>query len=235
MHKIKLTEGRLKAAGNGHFSYPQEQLDILGLGLRHPLKKGWKDKIINKRIPNEVFKRFLNYGKKKTNVCTCLKEVPRKSVVISYPIIYSKQEEPKKQLLFNKKVYDGLSQGARSIYLFLCRNKIEFELEKIFPDCINPETQMELRFDFYIPKYNMCIEYDGEQHFRYVPDMHGKSFEDGYRALNKQRNRDQIKTDYCISKGIIIERINFRQKNCIDEVLRGVFKVKNNTISGYKN
>lgn len=44
---------------------------------------------------------------------------------------------------------------------------VSFEKEKTFIDCVNPKTNFLLRFDFYLPDYNIIIEYDGEQHFKY--------------------------------------------------------------------
>lgn len=52
----------------------------------------------------------------------------------------------------------GASQGERLIAKALERLNIEYETQKTFKDCI---SLGKLRFDFYLPKYNVCIEYQG--------------------------------------------------------------------------
>jgi very-short-patch-repair endonuclease len=61
----------------------------------------------------------------------------------------------------------------------------------------------KLPFDFYIPEFNMCIEYDGEQHFKAVDYFGG---EDG---LKIRQIHDRIKTDYCNSNNILLLRIRY--------------------------
>lgn len=52
-----------------------------------------------------------------------------------------------------------VSKGESFIKNFLYINNIEFEYQKTLPGT-------KLKFDFYIPKKNMYIEYDGIQHFK---------------------------------------------------------------------
>lgn len=42
---------------------------------------------------------------------------------------------------------------------------VEFDEQKRFSDCKNSKGSDMLPFDFYIPKYNTLIEYDGLHHF----------------------------------------------------------------------
>lgn len=58
-----------------------------------------------------------------------------------------------------------MSKGEQLIYDILIENNLVFEQQKTFNNCINPKTNKKLRFDFYLPDYNCCIEYDGEQHY----------------------------------------------------------------------
>ena len=57
-----------------------------------------------------------------------------------------------------------------------------------FKDCFDRGV---LPFDFYIPEFNMCIEYQGEQHYRPV------SIFGGYDSFKSQIKRDKIKKSYC--------------------------------------
>ena len=56
------------------------------------------------------------------------------------------------------------SKGEKLVKEILNELNIVYKTEKTFKDCINPKTEHVLRFDFYLPDYNCCIEYDGKQH-----------------------------------------------------------------------
>jgi very-short-patch-repair endonuclease len=88
----------------------------------------------------------------------------------------------------------------------LIENKILFERQKTFEGCINPKTDRKLRFDFYLPNHNMCIEYDGRQHFEAIKRFGG---EKGY---NLTIYRDRIKNIFCKNKNIEIMRIKYNEK-----------------------
>ena len=54
------------------------------------------------------------------------------------------------------------SKGEQKIIQILQENNILFEKEKTFENCFYPDTGGMCRFDFYLPDYNILIEYDGE-------------------------------------------------------------------------
>lgn len=66
-------------------------------------------------------------------------------------------------------------------------------------------------FDFYLPMYNMAIEYDGEFHYRQIP---------GFNDLPSQQHRDEIKTQYCEENDIILLRIPYWDKDNIESILK---------------
>lgn len=98
------------------------------------------------------------------------------------------------------------SKGERDIANFLEKNKILFKRQHVFNKCVNPKTKRNLRFDFYLPDYNMCIEYDGEQHFKPKKRFGG---ENGY---NLTIYRDSIKNEFCKNNKIKLMRIKFNEK-----------------------
>ena len=69
--------------------------------------------------------------------------------------------------------------------------------------CKNPETNVALRFDFFLPDYNCCIEYDGEHHFSSNGGYFTEEFVDGVKK------RDSIKNEYCKNKSIKLVRIPY--------------------------
>jgi len=92
------------------------------------------------------------------------------------------------------------SKGEKSLVKLLDVMKIEYEREKRFKDC---RFKNSLPFDFYIPSLNICIEYDGMQHFRKWDRIGGDI------ALEKQIIKDQIKNQYCKDNNIKLIRIRY--------------------------
>lgn len=104
------------------------------------------------------------------------------------------------------------SNGERLIQNILRKLSIKYEKEYTFRDCINPETGQQLRFDFYLPSYNTCVEYDGEQHFRY-----SNTGWNNKENFEKVQYRDSVKNKYCKEKGIKLIRIPYTDEDKIDE------------------
>ena len=95
------------------------------------------------------------------------------------------------------------SKGEKFINKYLTENNIEFSTQyKIsYNECSN------LRFDFYIEKYNTLIEFDGVQHFDIV-----SHFGDEYDFAVRVRN-DNYKNSYCRENDITLIRIHYLDIN----------------------
>lgn len=100
------------------------------------------------------------------------------------------------------------SKGERAIRHYLDLHNIDFIQEKTFPGC---KDKRPLPFDFYLPKYNICIEFDGEQHYR---DRGNFS-----TSLKYTKYHDKLKTEYCNQNNINLLRIPYWQYNNIDKIL----------------
>ena len=87
-----------------------------------------------------------------------------------------------------------VSYGEIYIENFLKEFNIKFEVQKKFKECKNV---FSLPFDFYLPDYNLCIEYQGEQHFK--PARFGTKEEESNR-LRKRQERDKIKKEWCLKE-----------------------------------
>jgi len=94
------------------------------------------------------------------------------------------------------------SKGEKNISLLLKRNNIIFQQQKKFIGCKN---KTYLLFDFYLPDYNIAVEYDGEQHYKSIEFFGGDS------TLKETQYRDNIKTNYCYENDIILCRIKYNQ------------------------
>lgn len=95
--------------------------------------------------------------------------------------------------------------------------KIRYEVQKKFED-------FDLRFDFYLPDYNLIIECDGAQHFRALNSDWNSAFK-----LQETRERDKRKIEYCKNAGITFLQIPFwnKEKLTIEYVRRLINEVGN--------
>lgn len=110
------------------------------------------------------------------------------------------------------------SKGEKNIKKFLIAKDIFFIKQKTFPNCVNPETNFKLKFDFYLPNLNMCLEYDGIQHSE-ACDIFG-----GYDGLKKLKFKDEIKNEYCKINNIKLLRISYTEFNNIEHILEKELK-----------
>jgi hypothetical protein len=89
------------------------------------------------------------------------------------------------------------SKGERHIRKWLNEHQIQFEEQKTFTGCVFVKR---LRFDFYLNKFNACVEFDGAQH------------KNGWNAANNSKmyiqQCDTIKEEFCKLNNIPLVRIN---------------------------
>ena len=101
------------------------------------------------------------------------------------------------------------SKGERQIESFLIDNNINFIAQYTFDDC---KDINRLPFDFYIPDYNMLIEYDGKQHYQEIKGWEGSN-------LEFTQKHDLIKTEYCCNHNIELLRIPYWDYKNIEQIL----------------
>lgn len=103
------------------------------------------------------------------------------------------------------------SQGENKISTWLENKNINFIPQKKFDGC---KYKNKLPFDFYLPNYNICIEFDGEQH---VNGWHLSKNKE--KDLELIKIKDEIKNIYCISNNIRLIRIPYNLINDIPIIL----------------
>ena len=108
------------------------------------------------------------------------------------------------------------SKGENKIDNYLSNKNIRFDRQYKFENC---KIKRTLPFDFYLPDYNTCIEYDGELHYKSV-DYFG-----GDIALKNTKFRDEIKTQYCKDNNIKLIRIPYWDFDNIEEILNKELEV----------
>jgi hypothetical protein len=107
------------------------------------------------------------------------------------------------------------TKGEQKVEQYLKNNDIFFLPQKTFKNCVSKKNR-KLRFDFYIPLENVCIEYDGPYHF-------DKNF-----WLNKNnpnfKEHDEIKNKFCKDNNINLLRIPYWEEDNINNILFNYLK-----------
>jgi len=106
------------------------------------------------------------------------------------------------------------SKGEREISIILDKLCIKYTREYKFKKC---KYKKELRFDFYLPDINYCIEFNGRQHYEEVPNFGGR---DEFEEIKK---RDNIKIDFCKINNINLLIIKYNDIDDIDKIIKSKF------------
>jgi len=105
------------------------------------------------------------------------------------------------------------SVGEEKIRQFLVNKNITYYFQHTFDDLKGQtKRKTKLRFDFYLPSYNVLIEYDGKQHFEPV-NFGGCSNEIANKSFLELISNDNIKNEYCEINNITLIRISYKEKN----------------------
>lgn len=107
--------------------------------------------------------------------------------------------------------YCSSSKGEEKVRDFLINNGISFSQEHRFDDCKNKN---KLPFDFYLKDYNLCIEFDGKQHFEPI------EYFGGQKTFEQTQKRDSIKNHYCKDNDIDLIRIQYTDFKNINKILK---------------
>ena len=101
-----------------------------------------------------------------------------------------------------------MSSGEQEISRILSKYSIEYIFNYRFKD----EAVKTKPFDFKIYNKNICIEYDGQQHFH-------MQFDKTLLELMNQHYSDNIKTQFCKNNNIQLIRIPYWEFNNIEQIL----------------
>ncbi len=94
------------------------------------------------------------------------------------------------------------SNGERIINKYLRNRGVIFNPQHVYEHLLGVNGGL-LRFDFYLPEFNTCIEYDGKQHFVHIPTFQTVA---EYETL---KQHDILKTEYCLKHNIELVRIRY--------------------------
>lgn len=121
---------------------------------------------------------------------------------------YMETENARKQFC----PYCNIIKGEYKITQYFIKNDIVFERHKTFDDLFGVKGR-KLSYDFYIPKYNLLIEFQGRQHERPVEHFGGEG------QFQIQLEHDKRKRDYSISHNIELLEIWYYDYNNIESII----------------
>lgn len=113
------------------------------------------------------------------------------------------------------------SKGEGKISIFLNNNNIIYEKEKTFKGLLGLGNGY-LKYDFYIPEYNLLIEYQGEQHNRPFDKFGGEN------QLKRQQEHDKRKRQYAKNNNIELLEIWYWDFNNIEQILNKKLHINGN-------
>lgn len=109
------------------------------------------------------------------------------------------------------------SNGEEYVKMFLEELEIKYIRQHGFDTC---KYVNKLSFDFYLPEQNVCIEFDGIQHFKPVKQFGGEE------EFNDIKERDKCKNEWCKNNNVKLIRIKYNEFDNIKNIL--LKELKNN-------
>lgn len=137
-------------------------------------------------------------------------------ITIVCPIHGKFKQSPRSHIQGNGCRKCNMSKHEQYINKWLTLNKILFISEYTFNKhfSLKRGRNTYLRFDFYLPDYKLCIEYDGIHHFKEIKRSKNKNV-----SLQNCMERDDIKNAFCVINGIKLIRIPYWVKVTNDLLL----------------
>ena len=109
------------------------------------------------------------------------------------------------------------SKGEDRIQEYLELNHVQYRIHKTYPDLLGIGGK-RLSFDFYLPDYNLLIEYQGQQHEN--PTTFGNmSIEEASKQFEIQQEHDRRKRNYAQNHEIKLLEIWYCNYNNISQIL----------------
>lgn len=113
------------------------------------------------------------------------------------------------------------SIGEKRIEYYLKENNINYIEQKQFDNCRN---KLPLRFDFYLPDYDLLIEFDGSFHFIAIDEFGGT------KTLEDRQTSDIIKNIYCIENNKKLLRISYNNIKTLEKRIAEYLENENHRI-----
>ncbi len=116
-----------------------------------------------------------------------------------------------------------VSKGEEKIKQLLSDLLISFIPQAKFSWAINPKTGYNFKYDFYIPDYNLLIEYDGLQHEKSTAFFRHNG-QESELAFKNRLEKDIMKTNLAKDNGFNLVRISWRDFKRLEAVISQLLK-----------
>lgn len=116
------------------------------------------------------------------------------------------------------------SKGEKRVEGYLISNNIKYQPQKKFNNLLGLGNG-KLSYDFYLVDYNLLIEYQGQQHEKYIEGFHAS-----VEAFHKQQEHDKRKKEYAKLNNINLLEIWYYDFDNIEEILSN--KLKTSQLKG---
>lgn len=116
----------------------------------------------------------------------------------------------------------GKSHGELSIQRFLEENNIKYIDQYEIDIDKNINISGKAQIDFYLPDYNLAIEYNGEQHYRPIHYFGGQI------SFNRQQKRDMFVRNYCEENKIKLLEIKYSDIDLITKLNNFIYEKEDN-------
>ena len=184
------------------------------------------------QTPENLFKGYVcNYCKNKLNTNTfIIKSIEIHGDKYDYSLVNYSNKTTKVKIIcpihgkFEQRPSDHLngcgcpmcreSKGEQKIRNFLIKYGIKYIPQHRFNDC---RDILPLPFDFYLPNHNLCIEYNGIQHYKVVEHF------GGLPSFKQRQINDKIKMEYCNSNNIQVLIVKYNDN--VENVLTSKIKI----------
>lgn len=179
---------KVKIICKEHGVFEQHAQNHLGDKMKTPCRKCYSlSKMIETNVVierlKEIHNSFYDYSKLEYDGMS-------KKSIITCPIHGDFKQQIQAHMLGSGCKKCSSSNGEKLIQSILKERGLDFNIEHKFEDC---KFKIRLKYDFYIPSLNTCIEFNGRQHYQEVPF---------FGSFDELVKRDQIKIEYCQKNNI---------------------------------
>lgn len=174
-----------------------------GCGRKIRLSKKERMNLVGNKYGKLTVVEMLNVNKYHKQLCKCKCDCGNETIVVA------------SSLTSHHTLSCGCLNSYYNSYIdkYLCSINIAHQSE--YSVKINGR---QYRFDFYLPDYNMFIEYDGSQHYE-PTRYYGGNIEKNNEILLETQRRDKIKNTYCKENNINLLRIPYWESKNIKTII----------------
>jgi formylmethanofuran dehydrogenase subunit E len=182
-------------------------------GEGHLDTEGYKIKLLEKRPETEKYFGLdvIDFKNNDTKVKIFCKSCKKYFDILPYNLVYGQGCSHCKA-----------SKGEKEMCRILDVHTISYKQQHTYPDL---RWNKLLRYDFYLFDYNLCVEYQGEQHYRMVNFNGHMTIRQMVNNLAVLQMKDEKKHEYCEENGIPLLCIHYKDKNNISKILKGALSL----------